>query len=485
MGISLPKSDVGVQEPRIQWLPPEFDAELSQARADEMRDLSEVAGLLLDPWQGLAADGACRVRKSGKWSAFQVGVSANRQNGKGSILEARQLAGLFLWGETLQVHTAHEFRTAQKHFNRVLSLIEATPTLDRMVSRVRRADGEEAIETKEGTALQFMARSLKSGRGITGDTVYLDEAFALKGQMMASLMSTMSARSVHGNPQLWYASSAGMPESEVWAGVRETAIAGDDPRLAYMEWSAPDDADADDPEVWRAANPGFGIRISEDFIKSERSALGDEEFKRERLGIWAKLGGESVFAPGVWESGANEDAKPDDRALYFAVDVSPSRDSASIALVSPLSDGRVHVEVVENRVGTSWVGSRLRELKDKWSPAAMVAIAGSNAESLLPTWKRDGARVKLIRFADYKGACGVFYDLVVQGKLDHRDDETLNAAVDGAKQAWAQDNASWYWSRKKSDTDITPLVAVTVALAGMERKNRAPARTNKPRGVIL
>src|SRR5699024_5033232 len=135
--------------------------------------------------------------------AFQVGVSANRQNGKGSILEARQLAGLFLWGETLQVHTAHEFRTAQKHFNRVLSLIEATPTLDRMVSRVRRADGEEAIETKEGTALQFMARSLKSGRGITGDTVYLDEAFALKGQMMASLMSTMSARSVHGNPQLW------------------------------------------------------------------------------------------------------------------------------------------------------------------------------------------------------------------------------------------------------------------------------------------
>lgn len=484
METSLPRLEVGVQEPRISSLPPDFDPALSEAKANDMVDLAELAGLILDPWQVLGAAGACRVRSTGKWSAFQVAVSANRQNGKGSILEARQLAGLFLWEETLQVHTAHEFRTAQKHFQRVLNLIEGTPQLDNLVSRVRRADGEEAIETKSGTTLQFMARSLKSGRGITGDAIYLDEAFALKPAMLASLMSTMSARSVQGNPQMWYASSAGMPESEVWAGVRENAIEGNDPRLAYMEWSAPDDADADDPQVWRQANPGFNIRITEDFIRSERAALGDEEFKRERLGIWAKLGGEAVFADGVWES-LITDSHPDDSNLFFAVDVSPSRDSASISLVSPLADGTVHIEVVDNRVGTSWVGLRIKELKERWNPNAFIAIAGSAAESLIPTWKSDGARVKLIKFTDYKNACGVFFDLVTQGKLSHRDDDTLNAAVDGAKQQWTQDNASWYWSRKKSDTDITPLVAVTVALAGMQRKSRVTKGPSKPRGVIL
>lgn len=485
METSLPRLEVGVQEPRISALPNDFDSVLSEAKANDMVDLAELAGLTLDPWQVLGAAGACRVRSTGKWSAFQVAVSANRQNGKGSILEARQLAGLFLWDETLQVHTAHEFRTAQKHFQRVLNLIEGTPQLDNLVSRVRRADGEEAIETKSGTTLQFMARSLKSGRGITGDAIYLDEAFALKPAMLASLMSTMSARSVQGNPQMWYASSAGMPESEVWAGVRENAIEGNDPRLAYMEWSAPDDADADDPQVWRQANPGFNIRITEDFIRSERAALGDEEFKRERLGIWAKLGGESVFAQGVWESRADTGSKPDDNNLFFAIDVSPSRDSASIALVSPLGDGNVHVEIVDNRVGTSWVGSRIKELRDRWNPSAVVAIAGSASESLLPAWKRDGARVKLVRFADYKNACGVFYDLVSQGKLRHLNDDTLNDAVDGAKQTWTQDNASWYWSRKKSDADITPLAAVTVALAGMERKSGVRRDPSKPRGVIL
>lgn len=484
METSLPRLEIGVQEPRISALPNDFDSALSEAKANDMVDLAELAGLMLDPWQVLAAGGACRVRSTGKWSAFQVAVSANRQNGKGSILEARQLAGLFLWEETLQVHTAHEFRTAQKHFQRVLNLIEGAPQLDSLVSRVRRADGEEAIETKSGTTLQFMARSLKSGRGITGDAIYLDEAFALKPAMLASLMSTMSARSVQGNPQMWYASSAGMPESEVWAGVRENALEGTDPRLAYMEWSAPDDADADDPEVWRQANPGIGIRITEDFVRSERAALGDEEFKRERLGIWAKLGGESVFADGVWASRIT-DSHPDDNNLFFAVDVSPSRDSASISLVSPLADGTVHIEVVDNRVGTSWVGLRIKELKERWNPSAFIAIAGSSAESLIPTWKRDGARVKLIRFTDYKNACGVFFDLVTQGKLSHRDDDTLNAAVDGAKQQWTQDNASWYWSRKKSDTDITPLVAATVALAGMQRKSRVTRDPSKPRGVIL
>jgi hypothetical protein len=38
-----------------------------------------------------------------------VGLVVPRQNGKGTILEARELAGLFLFGESI-LHTSHEFR---------------------------------------------------------------------------------------------------------------------------------------------------------------------------------------------------------------------------------------------------------------------------------------------------------------------------------------------------------------------------------------
>ena len=60
-----------------------------------------MAGLVLDPWQELVVDGAHGVREDGKWAAFEVGVNVPRQNGKGGILEARALAGLFLFGERL------------------------------------------------------------------------------------------------------------------------------------------------------------------------------------------------------------------------------------------------------------------------------------------------------------------------------------------------------------------------------------------------
>ena len=39
-----------------------------------------------------------RERADGNWSAFEVGVNVPRQNGKGGIIEARELAGLFLLG---------------------------------------------------------------------------------------------------------------------------------------------------------------------------------------------------------------------------------------------------------------------------------------------------------------------------------------------------------------------------------------------------
>lgn len=489
MQTSSPRSGLAVQAPRISSLPEAFDVEASRARADEMIDLAELAGLVLDPWQALAAEGACRVRDDGKWAAFQVAVLANRQNGKGSILEARQLAGLFLWGSRLQVHTAHEFRTAQKHFERILSLIEGTPTLDRLVARVRRADGEESIETRDGCLLQFMARSLKSGRGITGDDVYLDEAFALKPQMIASLMSTMSARSVLGNPQLWFTSSAGMPESDVLWGIRRAGMEGSDPSLAYMEWSAPDDADADDPEVWAQANPALGIRISEEFVRSERATLGDEEFKRERLGIWAKLGSDPLISEAVWDGWADPDTEPGER-LTFALDVPPDRASAVIGLVSWRPDGRLHLEVVDQRVGTSWVPSRLRALQERWGMDPVVVDAGGAAGSLLPDLKREGVRVREVSPREYGQACGTLFDLITDpdgSGVAHQGREAqaaLAAAVEAARKK-AMGDTLWKWNRRNAVSDISPLVAVTLALIGAQKTKTRPVKARRARVVVL
>lgn len=134
-----------------------------------------------------------------------------RQNGKGGILEARELAGLFLFHEQLILHSAHEFKTAAEAFRRLLSLIQNTPDLDKRVNRVRTSHGDEGIELIGGQRLRFVARSTGSGRGFTGDCIILDEAYNLSSAGMSALFPTMAAIR---NPQLWYTSSAPLPRQE-------------------------------------------------------------------------------------------------------------------------------------------------------------------------------------------------------------------------------------------------------------------------------
>jgi hypothetical protein len=46
-----------------------------------------------------------------------------RQNGKGEVLMARELFGLFELGERLIIHTAHEFKTSAEHFHRLEAVV--------------------------------------------------------------------------------------------------------------------------------------------------------------------------------------------------------------------------------------------------------------------------------------------------------------------------------------------------------------------------
>jgi phage terminase large subunit-like protein len=281
---------LGDQEPRVCWLPP-------YERDDSGRNavaLAAVAGLQLDPWQRLVLEAGLR-RRGSRWAAFEVCLIVARQNGKGTVLEALELAALFLFPDVrLILHSAHEFKTAAEAFLRIRSVIEQNPDLEGRVARIRTAAGAEAIELKDGKRLRFVARSSASGRGFTSDLVILDEAYKLGDQEMSALLPTLTARP---DPQVWYTSTAGNPGSVQLGRVRGRGVAGGDGSLAFLEWSAEESDDPADPAAWARANPGLGIRISEDYIERERAALGPEAFARERLSI-----GDYPVDGGAWET---------------------------------------------------------------------------------------------------------------------------------------------------------------------------------------
>ena len=280
---------LGDQRPRICSVPPA----LSSAGAEAV-ELAATAGIVLDPWQAFILDRALGERSDGRWSSFEVGLIVSRQNGKGTVLEARELAGLFLFGEELILHSAHEFKTAADAFRRIARVVQDNRQFSRHVKAIRTANGNEMIELKSGQRLRFVARSAGSGRGFTADTVILDEAYELGDKEMEALLPTLSARE---NPQVWYASTAGGPGSVQLGRVRERGLTGTDPSLAFFEWSAEDGEDHSDPATWRKANPGLGIRITEEYVRREQASLGAEGFERERLSI-----GDYAADGGSWES---------------------------------------------------------------------------------------------------------------------------------------------------------------------------------------
>lgn len=443
-------------------------------------------GLSLDPWQrDVVLDAMSHDPHTDAWHLPRVAVSVPRQNGKGAIIEAIELAFLLgaFPGAELLIHSAHEYKTAQNAFQRIQSYFQTVPVLMRLVDEGRVKIGVSTARefiTVDGRTLKFLARSKGSGRGFSADLLVLDEAQELSEDVFAAILPTVSARP---NPQIWL---FGTPPSEAMNGevfkrFRDTAFTGNDTRLAYFEWSAAEEDDFSDPAVWAKANPAQGVRISESAIRDEFNIMDEETFCRERLGMWSAAASKAVFRFGVWEALASE-TDPTGR-VAFAVDVSPDRSRASIGVAGWLDDGeRFSVQVVDNRNGTGWVVQRLVELTSRHPAVSVVVDAGGPAASLIPALQKARIRrLNLVQARDVAKATGAFYDAVVQQTLAHPDQPVLNEAVAVARKRPLGD--AWAWHRKDPVYDITPLVAVTLAAYGLVTSRRAS--TGPRRAVVL
>lgn len=480
---SAPLDVKGVQEPRILQVPDY----VSSAGAEAI-ELCRLAGLDLDPWQELVLTHSLGERPNGKWAAFEVGLVVPRQNGKGSVLEARELTGLFLLNERLIIHSAHEQATSSEHYRRLLHLIESVPEFDRRVLRAPKGKGMEAIELRGGQRIFFKTRTGGGGRGLTGDLVVLDEAMILPTATMAALVPTMAARSIEGNPQLWYAGSAVDQDKHEHgvslARIRERGIRAQG-SIVYAEWSAegddPDNVPEEvraDPLAWAESNPGLGIRMSCEHVGNESEALGPREFAVERLGIgdWPATDGSDgrVITDEQWRPRADTELVLSN-PVCLAFEVTPDRRFSAIGAAGLGADGVEGVEVIDMRPGTDWVADRLAELKKAHKPVAILCNDNGPAGALIDeVEKKPGLRVTRVNTSEAGQATGMFYDAVDQGVVRYRSpDPDLDAAVAGAVKRTLGE--AWAWSQRNSLVNIAPLVACTIALWGFRTKRRRRA----------
>lgn len=506
---------LGVQTPSVEHLTP---GAIDRGIGREVIDLAAMAKLVLDPWQSYCINEMLKVRdeiyfnpyterNENLWAAFESGIMVSRQNGKGSILEARELGGLFVLGERLIIHSAHQFDTSKEAFERILFLIEDCPDLEREVTRVSRSHGEEGVEVRVRNPLtgvrgplqrlRFRTRTKGGGRGFTADCLVLDEAMYLSAQQVGALMPTLSARP---NPQLIYTGSAGDKDSVQFGRVRARALKGNDPKLFFAGWEANpcnmfcapdcDEHDRrDDPRTHAKTNPGLGIRISLEHIEAERRSMDEQTFDQERHGIgeWPVEGeGWKVIGKDRWES--REDQLSLLRGQFvLAVDTAPDRSWSCITAVGQNLDGQTHVEITASETeydykpGIQWVVNRVNHIWKAQKPAYVVIDPASQAGSLITELEALGIKVITPNTREVAQACGDFVTGIVPRKgevatIIHLGQTPLTTAVATADTRPLA--GLWAWSKQLSSADITPLVAVTIGVWGFkEHVHQAPVAT--------
>jgi hypothetical protein len=196
------------------------------------------------------------------------------------------------------------------------------------------------------------------------------------------------------------------------------------------------------------------------------------------MGIWPQAGGGGLISPSQWATLADLQSEPLD-PVSFGVYVSRGQATTAIAVAGYRADGKIHVGIVPAVTGRAdvptlpglgWIPYRIAELVEKWQPCAVVIDEKSEAGALVEDIQALGVTVEKTTATTMANACARFLSAVNEDELRHRGSPELQLSVCAGKPRDLLD--SWAWDRKDRTSDITQLVAVTLALHGLIVKGR-------------
>lgn len=468
-------------KPAGLWTPAELDALTGSAlprigtprtaaatRGPVLSALDEIGGFELAPWQRYAADCALEVAPgSGHWLHRVICVVVARQNGKTSLAARRILAGLFVFGDGLILHTAADRALPRETFEELATMIDGSRDLRRYVKSIRWANGQEAITLKDGSRYRVIAPRQSAARGYPRvGLVLIDEA---REHTDDALMSAIQyTQRTHPNPQLWMVSNAGDPDSLILNRARDRghAAADDpeaDPGICYLEWSAPPEAEPDDPLAWVPANPNLGVTIRGTTLLEELRTDDHNRFRTEALCQWVDTTTRNAIPWGEWVACADADLpaiEPGGR-VWAAVDIDPEHVAGALMLGAWLDDGTavVGVHTYFEPASEAAMADAVVAMADEWGPISIAYDPQTCLGIIERTGGKDLRRWERISGEKWVAACAALRDLTKDGALRHGDQANLNGDIAAAGRRDLGDGL-WRMSRLDSERPIPAAVAL-------------------------
>lgn len=437
-------------------------------------------GVRFDPWQTGVGTIALGKRADGKYAATVGGVvlSIPRQVGKTFLVGMILIALCLLFPGLTCVWTAHRTRTATKTFQTLKGYTSRKRIKPHMLEP-RNVNGEQEVRFRNGSVIMFGAREQGFGRGFDEvDVEVFDEAQILTEKALEDMVPAANQSRHEAGALLFFMGTPPRPTDpgEEFTNRRTKALSGKSANMVYVEFSADVDADPDDRAQWAKANVSFPHRTPVEAMERMREQLTDDDsFRREALGIWDA--DESSVIPN-WSSLLDQHSKIES-GHRFALEVGPGRKWSCFAVAGRRADGLFHVEVtgsgegdahrLDHRAGTDWIVARGAELSKKWDQPIRIE-KGSDAAAFITLLREAGAKVDEVPSGGHAVAAGVLMNACANGGLRHVGQQALASAVKGARLKVSGESEKW--ARRNSRTDITPLVAVTLALGGVPESEK-------------
>jgi phage terminase large subunit-like protein len=399
-----------------------------------------------------------------------------RRAGK-SALTLAQLARRVLGQAGSQSwYTAQTGGDAGRTFRR-----EWLPTLRRsgMVRHLKvslRAGGESFELVARNSSATCFAPVESALHGTNVDLAVIDEAWAFDADAGRGIeLAVFPAQLTRPGAQTWIVSAGGTLAStwfDGWLERAETGLAAGAPGVALFEWGADAgaaDYDPTSPATWWTAHPALGDTIRVEALTADLARSSVDAFERSVLNVWPRprqLG--AAIELDAWSTLADLDTAAQPVALAF--DVSTDRANASLVQAGTTPNGTTVVEVLAYRRGAAWLEDDVRAWH-RAHPFGVIVADALAAGTVADRLESVGVDVLRTGAAQMGRACADLVDQVAARSIAHRGQAVLDDTLAQAGRRILGDG--WAWSRRNSDTDISPLVAATLA-AWAARTNPIP-----------
>jgi phage terminase large subunit-like protein len=459
----------GATKPRLQSIPLK-----GTSLIQDVRDIAEIIGMPLLPWQDYVLKDMLTVDKKGMFIRKTNLLLIARQSGKTHLARMLILAHLLKWDSKNILIMSSNRSMALDTFRQVASVLENNDHLKGFVKQIRYANGTESIEMLDGTRLDVVAATRDGSRGRTADFLFIDELREINEEGFRAAVPTTRARP---NSQTLLTSNAGDAFSVVLNGMRERALENPPKSFGFYEYSAPQYCKITDRQGWAQANPALGFTISEEALEEAVATSPIENTRTELLCQWI----DSLSSP--WPHGVLEETSDSSLTIpaggytVFAFDVSPSRRNASLVAGQILPDGRIGVGILQTwesqvSVDDLKIAVDIKAWADQYRPR-QICFDKYTAQSIADRLSNAGQVTLDISGAAFYQACGDLLDALVNHRLVHSGQENWIQQMNNC--AAKTNDSSWRIVKRKSAGDVSGAISTAMVVHQLTKPQQIAA----------